>query len=295
MAQGRFLSSTVAEDIRLNSLSLEAHLLYLMAIPHLDVDGIMPGHPALVFARACPLRNDLRDSIPAIIDEWVQVGLVLRYDSNGEPALFFTGFPKNQKVRRDREAASRYANPPGYMRGDDGALLPDPSWTPPGPLLANSPASVSASTSISTSRRVKRAPAAQDAPPSEPSEHQELFGAICDAVGWDYKTLNSNSKGRVARAAGILAKADYTPADVREFMHTVWANDWRYKKNKSAPTIEQLQQEIGKLKNGANNGTHRQDVEEVDDYDPEFAKRFAEHQARVREQRAAAEAGVSLQ
>lgn len=43
MAQGRFLSSTVAEDIRLNSLSLEAHLLYLMAMRHHRCRGAAPG------------------------------------------------------------------------------------------------------------------------------------------------------------------------------------------------------------------------------------------------------------
>jgi len=243
MAQGRFLSSSVSEDIRLNSLSLEAHLLFLMAIPHLDVDGIMSGHPALVFARACPLREDLRDRIPDIIDEWCESGLVIRYDSNGEPALFFTGFPKNQKVRRDREAASRYTVPPGHVRNDDGNVVLDSSGSSPGVVRAKSPAS------ISTRSRVKEKSAAQPSvPSSEPSEHQELFGAICGAVGWDYKTLNGNSRGRVARAAGILAKADYSAEDVREFMRSIWVNDWRYKKDKSSPTVEQLQQEIGRLK-----------------------------------------------
>lgn len=138
MASGRFLSAAVSEDFRLNSLSLEAQLVYLMAIPHLDVDGIMSGHPTLVHAKACPLKTDLRERMPAIIDEWVTVGLVVRYECDDEDALFFTGFAKNQKVRRDREGKSRFDLPPGWTRDDSGTPLREDSRRTPGVLQANS-------------------------------------------------------------------------------------------------------------------------------------------------------------
>jgi hypothetical protein len=48
MARGRFLSESVATDARLNGLSVEAELVYLMTIPHLDRDGLIEGDPNAV-------------------------------------------------------------------------------------------------------------------------------------------------------------------------------------------------------------------------------------------------------
>lgn len=138
MASGRFLAASVSEDFRLNSLSLEAHLVFLMAIPHLDVDGIMAGHPTLVYAKACPLKPELLARMPDIIQEWVTAGLVVRYECDNEDVLFFTGFAKNQKVRRDREGKSRFDLPPGWARDDSGAPLRENSRRTPGVLPANS-------------------------------------------------------------------------------------------------------------------------------------------------------------
>lgn len=132
MASGRFLSAAVSEDFRLNSLSIEAHLVFLMAIPHLDVDGIMPGHPTLVYAKACPLKAELLPKMPDIISEWVDAGLVVRYECDNEDVLFFTGFSKNQRVRRDRETKSRFDLPPGWTREADGTPLREDSRRSPG-------------------------------------------------------------------------------------------------------------------------------------------------------------------
>ena len=51
MARGRMLSIDVAGDPHLNRLSLEAHLLYVQTIPHLDRDGLVSGHPLLLWAK----------------------------------------------------------------------------------------------------------------------------------------------------------------------------------------------------------------------------------------------------
>ena len=181
MASGRFLSAAIGEDFRLNSLSIEAHLVFLMAIPHLDVDGIMPGHPTLVHARACPLKNELRDKMSAIIDEWVKAGLVVRYDSNGEEALFFTGFPKNQRVRRDREAGSRFETPPGWVRNDNGGLTPeqlrDNSGSMPGVLHPNT---IQYNTTTTTTCAGARQEGSSSSSSSESSEEQAIINAWTD-------------------------------------------------------------------------------------------------------------------
>lgn len=178
MARGRFLSAAIGEDFRLNSLSLEAQLVYLMAIPHLDVDGIMPGHPTLVHARACPLKTELRDKMPAIIDEWVNSGLVIRYDSDGEEALFFAGFPKNQRVRRDREASSRFADPPGWTRDEQGGLVPgglqDNSGSNPGVLHPNT---IQSNTTTTTTRAGARSGGGSSV---DPLDEQAVIDAWVD-------------------------------------------------------------------------------------------------------------------
>lgn len=81
-----------------------------------------------------------------------------------------------------------------------------------------------------------------------PTPQQELFGAVAEAVGWDLQTLSSRDRGQLAQTVGALAKAGYSVADVGRFMTEVWFRDWRWEKNSSYPTLNQLRQEIGKLR-----------------------------------------------
>jgi hypothetical protein len=81
-----------------------------------------------------------------------------------------------------------------------------------------------------------------------PTPQQEMFGAICEAIGWDYNTLSKDDKGQVAQAVGVLTKASYGVDDIRRFMMEVWFEDWRWKKENQHPTLKQLRQEIGKTR-----------------------------------------------
>ena len=124
MAYGRFISVSVAEDDRLNSLSMVAELIYLKTIPHLDRDGMISGKPGLLYSKVCPLREELFGQTQHIIDEWTEIGLVIRFMSDAGPVLFFPGFAKNNKLHHyDRERPSRFPCPPGYVRGEKGLLL----------------------------------------------------------------------------------------------------------------------------------------------------------------------------
>jgi len=125
MPSGRFLSKTVSTDDALNALSWQAQALFMMAVPHLDRDGLIVGHPLLLLAQIAPLRApELVATMPAIVSEWIDAGLVVRYDSAGQPALFFPGFLKHQKLTAgySREAPSQYEPPPGYERTQEGLI-----------------------------------------------------------------------------------------------------------------------------------------------------------------------------
>lgn len=121
MASGRFLSTSIAEDDRLSKLSLMAEFIYLKTIPHLDRDGMITGRPGLLYSRVCPAREELFGGLLALIDEWVAVGLVVRFDGPEGPVLFFPGFLKNNSLPHyNRERASKFPAPPGYIRTDKG-------------------------------------------------------------------------------------------------------------------------------------------------------------------------------
>ncbi len=121
MARGRMINQTIAEDLEFNDMSVEAQLMYLRTIPHLDRDGLINGHPFVLFGKVAPLMVELADKMTAIIQEWIDSGLVISYQAGKVRVLFFKGFTKNQQgMRYDREAASLFPMPPGYDRGPDG-------------------------------------------------------------------------------------------------------------------------------------------------------------------------------
>ncbi len=125
MAIGRMLNRTVAFDQALNSVSVEAHLLFIMTIPHLDRDGLIVGEPLPHLGIAMPLRPNLFARYESIIDELINAHLVIRYPTRSGRILFFPGFNKNQKITYNREGTSVYEAPPGYQRTENGLVLHD--------------------------------------------------------------------------------------------------------------------------------------------------------------------------
>jgi hypothetical protein len=135
MPDGRFLSKTVATDEPLNHLTWQAQAVYMMTVPHLDRDGLITGHPLLLMAQVAPLRAaELVGIMPGIIQEWINAELVICYQSDDQPALFFPGFLKHQRLPHyDRETPSRFAAPPGYQRTDQGLIPVEPPAAPAAP------------------------------------------------------------------------------------------------------------------------------------------------------------------
>ena len=84
--------------------------------------------------------------------------------------------------------------------------------------------------------------------PTLPTPHQQMFGKICEVVGWDCKTIDEKSRLQLAQTAKILTEAGYTPADLDQWWDQVWKLDWRWTQKHSRPTLNQLRQEIGKVR-----------------------------------------------
>lgn len=113
MADGRFVSKSIAQSEQLGRVSLEADYLFGRCIPHLDREGRMIGNPELVRSMVCPLRRELdADRVGKLIAELVQAELVVWYEANGRQCLFFPGFHRHQRgLRKRREAVSRLPSP----------------------------------------------------------------------------------------------------------------------------------------------------------------------------------------
>lgn len=86
---------------------------------------------------------------------------------------------------------------------------------------------------------------------SPPTPQQTMFGKICEIIGWDYNTLNEKDRGQVAQTAGILSKGGYTVEELDRFWDNVWKQDWRWINKHSRPSLNQLRQEIGKVRSTA--------------------------------------------
>lgn len=121
MARGRFLNTSIAEDMALNQLSIEAHWLYMMTIPHLDRDGLIKADTYLLFGKVCPRRPELIGRIDDLVDEWAKSGLVIVYPTRDGRVAYFRGFSKNQQgMHYSREAASTLEPPPNHVRAESG-------------------------------------------------------------------------------------------------------------------------------------------------------------------------------
>lgn len=131
MPDGRMVSKSIAHSVQLGAVSIEADYLFSRCIPHLDCEGRMSGHPALVKATACPLRPEITaELIPDLLRQLSGAGLVQWYEADGKQVLAFPGFKNHQRgTRFDREAPSRYPEPPSE-------IAPDPLRTNSGPRAA---------------------------------------------------------------------------------------------------------------------------------------------------------------
>lgn len=122
MAKGRMINSKIAGDRRINELSNDtSRLAFTWLISFADVEGRTYGDPAMVRSLLFPRRDDVTiEAMEAYISEWDKSGLVYWYEADGDRWIQFSGFDKNQSVRRDREAPSWIPAP--ELRTDENQL-----------------------------------------------------------------------------------------------------------------------------------------------------------------------------
>lgn len=87
-----------------------------------------------------------------------------------------------------------------------------------------------------------------DAQEKTQTPQQEMFGAICEALGVDYHIISKETTGQIAQVSKILRRAEYTVEDVRLFMVDIWFKDWRWTKHQQYPTIKLLREGLGQLR-----------------------------------------------
>jgi len=121
VARGRFVSRSVSDsrDFNLKLSSDFNRMLWLMLIPHLDVEGRFWADPVIVKAKILPRRSEVTtEQVAQALDEFESVGFIVRYhDRQGELLLYAPNFARHQRgLRRDREPASSFDAPPGQPR-----------------------------------------------------------------------------------------------------------------------------------------------------------------------------------
>lgn len=83
-----------------------------------------------------------------------------------------------------------------------------------------------------------------------PTPQQAMYGAVCEAMGWDRKVIDEDDQVKVAQAVKKMYEVGYRADDIQRFMTDVWFTGWQWDKDRARPTLKQIRQEIGKLRAG---------------------------------------------
>lgn len=138
MAKGRMLSKSISQSKKFAALASDTHrLVYLLILPHVDVEGRFEADPQLLRG-LCFTRLEYDDrTIAEALQDLHDTGLIQLYDVAGSRYLQLADFHRHNKVRKDREGESAIPAPPEIearagARPAPGALQEDarPSQSP---------------------------------------------------------------------------------------------------------------------------------------------------------------------
>lgn len=121
MARGRMINRSICESDKFHRLPDDTCRLFATwSISHLDIRGVYRADPTLLKSRIFPRRDDVTsEEIRGYLDAIEAVGLIVRFEANGEIWQYWPGFPHNQVgIRYDRELPE-YPAPPGYVQPPD--------------------------------------------------------------------------------------------------------------------------------------------------------------------------------
>lgn len=113
MAKGRLLHKKVCLSEQINLLPNDtARLLYTWIIPQLDIEGRFYGDAQRVASVVFPLRSVRKKSIERYLQAMEDVGLIVRYEVDGQRFMWMPKFALHQTLRKDRERKSYIPAPP---------------------------------------------------------------------------------------------------------------------------------------------------------------------------------------
>jgi hypothetical protein len=126
MAGRRMLYDTSGSE-KLAMVSDSAALLWLLMLPHTDVQGNLEANPKLIKGRVVPLRDS---ATPASIGLWLEelanarsngspYGLIAFYEDHGKRFLHFINFLDYQKLDQGRKPNPEFPNHPTEL--DEGS------------------------------------------------------------------------------------------------------------------------------------------------------------------------------
>jgi len=107
MARGRMLNKSVCASVKFNSLPDDTcRLLATWIIAHLDMNGVFYADPVMVKSMVFPRRADVAiEQVEGCLDAMENIGLMFRFDANGDRWQCWPGFDENQPgLRKERES-----------------------------------------------------------------------------------------------------------------------------------------------------------------------------------------------
>jgi hypothetical protein len=116
MARGRMLNNSVCGSKKFQDLPDDTcRLLATWIISQLDVRGVFYGDPAMVKSYVFPRRDDITIEQIEVYLKALEVGLIVRFEANGDLWQYWPGFAHNQVgLRTDRESPQFPAPPERY-------------------------------------------------------------------------------------------------------------------------------------------------------------------------------------
>lgn len=129
MPEGRIILKSISESRKLSLLKSDgARLLYTWLIPHVDIRGCYFGDPVVINGKILTRLGKTADEVDEYLNDMKCVGLIQRYEHNGEQYIQIPDFVSKQPyLNPNREAKPKIPTP------DEIGIAPDQLMTNSGP------------------------------------------------------------------------------------------------------------------------------------------------------------------
>lgn len=115
MAKGRMISGSISTSKKVAKLDDAGALIFTWLQSHTDDYGRMDGDALTVKAKVVPMRDYDEDHVEERLQKMHDLGLIFRYEVDGEKYLEVTDFNEHQTFRNDRPRRDLYPKP--YTNG----------------------------------------------------------------------------------------------------------------------------------------------------------------------------------